>query len=61
MATRVHLVEPGWNPAVEQQAFDRVGRLGQTHRVRKIRYVVDGADSVERVSEKNLLILSFET
>ena len=50
MASRVHLVEPGWNPALERQALDRVHRLGQTRPVKQVRYVVEGADSVERVS-----------
>ncbi|KAK1758998.1 SNF2 family N-terminal domain-containing protein [Echria macrotheca] len=47
MATRVHLVEPGWNPMLEKQAFDRVHRIGQTRQVEKIRYVVEESDSVE--------------
>ena len=58
MATRVHLIEPGWNPAMERQALDRVHRLGQTRQVRQIRYVVEGADSVERVS---ICFLSFHS
>jgi hypothetical protein len=36
---------------LEQQALQRVHRLGQTQSVKQIRYVVDGADSVERVSD----------
>ncbi len=50
MATRVHLVEPSWNPMLEEQALDRVHRLGQTRQVKQIRYIVEGPDSVERVS-----------
>ncbi|KAI9594613.1 SNF2 family N-terminal domain-containing protein [Syncephalis fuscata] len=30
MAQHVYLMEPYWNPAVEQQAIDRIHRLGQT-------------------------------
>ncbi|KAF5712008.1 hypothetical protein FMUND_8690 [Fusarium mundagurra] len=33
VASRVHLLEPGWNPMLEQQALDRVHRLGQTREV----------------------------
>jgi len=55
MATRVHLIEPGWNPMLEKQALDRVHRLGQTRPVKQIRYVVQGPDSVELVSS---LVLS---
>lgn len=32
-ATRVHLLDPWWNPSVEEQAMDRVHRLGQTQPV----------------------------
>jgi len=38
---------------LEQQALQRVHRLGQTKIVKQIRYVVDGADSVEHVSAIN--------
>ena len=34
-----------WNPAVEQQAIDRVHRIGQTRTVRVKRFVI--VDSVE--------------
>ncbi|KAH6891507.1 SNF2 family N-terminal domain-containing protein [Thelonectria olida] len=49
-ASRVHIVEPGWNPMLERQALDRVHRLGQTKEVISFRYVVAGTDSVEEVS-----------
>jgi hypothetical protein len=57
VATRVHLIEPGWNPAIERQALDRVHRLGQTRPVKQIRYVVERPDSVERVSTYLLFAL----
>lgn len=50
MATRVHIVEPGWNPMLERQALDRVHRLGQTGEVISISYVVSSSDSVEEVT-----------
>lgn len=50
MATRVHIIEPGWNPMLELQAVDRVHRLGQTKEVTSISYVVSGSDSVEEVA-----------
>lgn len=34
-------MEPFWNPAVENQAVDRIYRLGQTKSVQTIRYVMD--------------------
>ncbi|USP82246.1 hypothetical protein yc1106_09520 [Curvularia clavata] len=44
-ASRAHLLEPQWNPSLEDQALARVHRLGQTRPVRTIRYVMD--DSFE--------------
>ncbi|KAI8826891.1 SNF2 family N-terminal domain-containing protein [Fimicolochytrium jonesii] len=49
MASRVYIFEPYWNPAVEDQAQDRVHRMGQTQPVDVIRFVVEG--SVEEVIE----------
>ncbi|PPJ59154.1 hypothetical protein CBER1_03064 [Cercospora berteroae] len=45
-ASRVHLLEPQWNPSVEHQAIGRVVRLGQDRPVTVIKYIVK--DSVER-------------
>ncbi|KAG0500907.1 hypothetical protein HPP92_000979 [Vanilla planifolia] len=45
MASRVYLVEPWWNPAVEEQAMDRVHRIGQQEEVKVVRLIVK--DSVE--------------
>ncbi|KAK4207840.1 SNF2 family N-terminal domain-containing protein [Rhypophila decipiens] len=50
IASRIHLVEPQWNPTVEFQAMSRALRLGQTHRVTVIRYIV-----TETVEESNIL------
>lgn len=44
-ASRVHLLDPWWNPSVEEQAMDRVHRLGQTRAVHIYRYTVQ--DSIE--------------
>ena len=33
VASRVHLLDPWWSPAAEEQAMDRVHRLGQTQAV----------------------------
>ncbi|KAA8618925.1 HepA Superfamily II DNA-RNA helicase SNF2 family [Pyrenophora tritici-repentis] len=46
-ASRVHLLEPQWNPSLEDQALARVHRLGQTRPVTTIRYVME--DSFEEV------------
>ena len=44
-ANRVFLMEPGFNPALEQQAIGRVHRLGQKRKVEIVRLVVK--DSIE--------------
>jgi SWI/SNF-related matrix-associated actin-dependent regulator of chromatin subfamily A3 len=45
-ATRVHILEPQWNPAVEKQAIGRVVRMGQEKNATIIRYSV--RNSVEQ-------------
>merc|ERR1719436_2229745 len=44
-ADHVLLIDPWWNPAVEDQAIDRAHRLGQRRPVRALRFVA--ADTVE--------------
>ncbi|NP_001090145.1 helicase-like transcription factor L homeolog [Xenopus laevis] len=44
-ASRVFLMDPAWNPAAEEQCFDRCHRLGQTKEVIITKFVV--RDSVE--------------
>ncbi|PVI07635.1 hypothetical protein DM02DRAFT_512455, partial [Periconia macrospinosa] len=46
-ANRVFIVEPQWNPSVENQAIARALRLGQEQQVEVNRYVVKG--TVEQV------------
>ncbi|XP_008798352.1 putative SWI/SNF-related matrix-associated actin-dependent regulator of chromatin subfamily A member 3-like 1 isoform X1 [Phoenix dactylifera] len=49
-ASRVYLVEPWWNPALEEQAMDRVHRIGQQQDVRVVRLIVRGSIE-ERILE----------
>ncbi|NXI96980.1 HLTF factor, partial [Psophia crepitans] len=44
-ASRVFLMDPAWNPAAEDQCFDRCHRLGQKHKVVITKFIVK--DSVE--------------
>ncbi|KAF2994831.1 hypothetical protein E8E13_003014 [Curvularia kusanoi] len=39
-ASVVHLLEPQWNPSLEDQALARVHRLGQTRPVTTFRYIM---------------------
>jgi len=38
-ASRVYLLEPWWNPAVEDQTMDRVHRIGQKENVKIVRLI----------------------
>ena len=40
-ANKVFLVDPWWNPGVEEQAIERVHRIGQKRDVKVIRLVMD--------------------
>ncbi|KAF1849354.1 uncharacterized protein K460DRAFT_305410 [Cucurbitaria berberidis CBS 394.84] len=49
-ASRAYIMEPQWNPTVEEQALARVHRMGQTREVTTIRFVMEGTFE-ERVVE----------
>ncbi|KAG8069134.1 hypothetical protein GUJ93_ZPchr0005g16140 [Zizania palustris] len=40
VASTVYLFDPWWNPGVEEQAMDRVHRIGQTKEVKMVRLIV---------------------
>ena len=44
-ASKVYMLDPWWNPAVEEQAMDRVHRLGQTKDVTVVRFAA--TDTIE--------------
>jgi hypothetical protein len=46
--SRVYLLEPHWNPMIEEQALCRVHRVGQQREVTTVRYLI--RDSFEEVS-----------
>ena len=45
-------MEPQWNPMIEEQALDRIHRIGQKKPVTTIRYIVK--DSFEEVISQHL-------
>ncbi|KAI2462808.1 SNF2 family N-terminal domain-containing protein [Annulohypoxylon bovei var. microspora] len=51
VANRVHIVEPQWNPSVEEQAIARAVRMGQTREVTIVRY------TMEKTVEQNIVNL----
>lgn len=44
-AQQVFMLDPWWNPAIEQQAIDRVHRLGQSEEVKVFRFIMK--DTIE--------------
>jgi len=50
VASTVYLFDPWWNPGVEEQAMDRVHRIGQTRAVKAVRLIVKGSIE-ERILE----------
>jgi hypothetical protein len=46
--SRAYLLEPHWNPMIEEQALCRVHRVGQQREVTTVRYLMRG--SFEEVS-----------
>jgi len=49
-ASNVYLLDPWWNPATEDQAIDRVHRLGQCRPVHVVRFIIKGTIE-ERILE----------
>jgi hypothetical protein len=47
-ANRIFIIEPQWNPAVENMAISRAIRLGQADSVQVTRYIIK--NTVEQVS-----------
>ena len=40
-ANKVFMIDPWWNPGVEEQAIERVHRIGQRRDVEVIRFIMD--------------------
>ncbi|KAJ8030290.1 Helicase-like transcription factor [Holothuria leucospilota] len=59
-ANKVFLMEPAWNPAIEDQCFDRCHRLGQTKEVTVTKFIIK--DSIEermlQLQEKKRSLMS---
>jgi SWI/SNF-related matrix-associated actin-dependent regulator of chromatin subfamily A3 len=57
-------MEPQWNPMIEDQALDRIHRLGQTKDVTTVRYIIRGSFEenirVIQKRKKDLVQLAFQ-
>ncbi|KAL8105314.1 ATP-dependent helicase rhp16-like [Apium graveolens] len=58
VASHVFLMDPWWNPAVEQQAQDRIHRIGQFKPIRVVRFVIEGTieERILTLQEKKELV-----
>ncbi|KAF4944323.1 hypothetical protein FGADI_12777 [Fusarium gaditjirri] len=58
-ANMVHIVEPQWNPAIEEQAIARVVRMGQKRPVTIFKYITSGSieNTVVKLQEKKTRII----
>ena len=59
-ASTVYLFDPWWNPGVEEQAMDRVHRIGQKKEVKVIRLIVKGSieERILSLQEKKQQLIS---
>jgi non-specific serine/threonine protein kinase len=57
-ADYVYIVDPWWNPAVEQQAIDRTHRIGQTKNIFAYRMICKDTieDKILQLQEKKRLL-----
>eukprot|EP00040_Diaphanoeca_grandis_P017512 m.91480 g.91480 ORF g.91480 m.91480 type:complete len:1104 (+) comp26474_c0_seq1:162-3473(+) len=53
MANHLLLMDPWWNPAAEEQAIDRIYRIGQTKPVSVIRLLIEGSIEEKMLSLAN--------
>eukprot|EP01025_Chloroclados_australasicus_P041985 TRINITY_DN44749_c0_g1_i1.p2 TRINITY_DN44749_c0_g1~~TRINITY_DN44749_c0_g1_i1.p2 ORF type:complete len:161 (-),score=17.25 TRINITY_DN44749_c0_g1_i1:236-718(-) len=58
VASHVMLMDPWWNPAVEQQAQDRIHRLGQYKPITVTRFIIAGTieERILKLQEKKQLV-----
>ncbi|KAM9909001.1 hypothetical protein OXX79_000036 [Metschnikowia pulcherrima] len=54
VARRVFMMDPWWSPSIEDQAIDRVHRIGQDHSVKVVRFIVKNSIELKmlRIQER---------
>jgi len=60
MANQCFLMDPWWNPGIENQAIDRIYRIGQTRSVSVFRLVIENSieDRVVKLQDKKCELIS---
>ncbi|XP_049414536.1 DNA repair protein RAD16-like [Solanum stenotomum] len=58
VASHVFIMDPWWNPAVEQQAQDRIHRIGQYKPVKVVRFMMENTieENIIELQEKKKLL-----
>ncbi|PWZ13820.1 DNA repair protein RAD16, partial [Zea mays] len=58
VASHVFLMDPWWNPAVENQAQDRIHRIGQFKTIKSTRFVIKGTveERILQLQQKKQLV-----
>ncbi|PWZ27855.1 DNA repair protein RAD16 [Zea mays] len=56
VASHVFLMDPWWNPAVENQAQDRIHRIGQFKPIKSTRFVIKGTVEERILQQKKQLV-----
>lgn len=57
-ASRCFIMDPWWNPSVENQAVDRIHRLGQKRPIEVTRFVIENSieSRIVQLQEKKMLL-----
>lgn len=57
-ASYAYMMDPWWSPSMEDQAIDRIHRIGQTNNVKVLRFIIEGSieEKMLRIQERKRTI-----
>ncbi|CCK68265.1 DNA helicase RAD5 KNAG_0A06030 [Huiozyma naganishii CBS 8797] len=57
-ASRAYMMDPWWSPSMEDQAIDRLHRIGQTNSVKVVRFIIENSieEKMLRIQERKRTI-----
>ncbi|CCD25000.1 DNA helicase RAD5 NDAI_0E01840 [Naumovozyma dairenensis CBS 421] len=57
-ASQAYMMDPWWSPSMEDQAIDRIHRIGQTNNVKVVRFIVENSieEKMLRIQERKRTI-----